>query len=151
RLVMGDSYVTAGETSTSVVIRYQFARSVDRADRMRAEFIATGILRIAQIFGGPSVKPKVATFEHARPDHALEYRRIFGDVVRFDQAFTGLTFDRALLDRVRLPDHAELFSVLRSQAERTLDRVAAARTSSERVRQYLRARPPARIPDVSTV
>jgi AraC-like DNA-binding protein len=96
------------------------------------------------------VATRGASFEHARPAHHREYTRIFGDAVRFGQRTTGLTFDRALLDRAQLHQHPELLALLRSQAERALDRIDQGLKPADQLRRYLLARPPARIPDITT-
>jgi len=150
RLIMDDSHITLRETATCGAIRFHFARSFERADRMQAEFALAGFLRLARVFGGPGVAPRVASFEHARPPHHREYGRVFGDVVRFGQPTTELAFDRAVLDREQLHQHPELFTVLRSQAERALARVAVGLGPADEVRRYLLARPPSGIPDAST-
>ena len=149
-LLMEDSRIALRETGTTAALQYHFVRGVERADRMHAEFVVAAFLRLARAFGGPGVAPKVAAFEHSPPAHAHEYVRVFGDVVRFRQTRTALTFDRAVLDRVQLHQHPELFTVLRSQAERALERVAVGLRPADQVKRYLLARPAARIPDIST-
>jgi AraC-like DNA-binding protein len=150
RLLMDDAHIALRETGASATLHYHFARRFDRADRMQAEFVLAGFLRLARVFGGPSVAPWAASFEHARPAHHREVARVFGEVVRFGQRTTGLTFDRAVLDRPQLHQHPALFTLLRSQAERALERVAVGLRPAEEVQRYLLARPPARIPDIST-
>jgi AraC-like DNA-binding protein len=150
RLLMEDSHVALHETATTAALHYRFARSSERADRMQAEFVVAGFLRLARVFGGAGVVPKAAAFEHPRPAHASEYTKVFGDVVRFGQSTTALTFDRAVLDRVQLHQHPELFTVLRSHAERALERVDVGLGPADQVRRYLLGRPPARIPDIAT-
>jgi AraC-like DNA-binding protein len=150
RLLMEDSNVALRETATTAALHYRFARTFERADRMHAEFVVAAFLRLARVFGGPGVVPKVAAFEHRRPAHSPEYVKVFGDVVRFGQSTTALTFDRAVLDRVQLHQHPELFTVLRSHAERALERVAVGLRPADQVRRYLLARPASRIPDIST-
>lgn len=149
-LLMDDSQVALRETATTATLHYRFARSFERADRMHTEFVVAGFLRLARVFGGPGVAPKVAAFEHARPAHSPEYVKVFGDVVRFGQSTTALTFDRAALDRVQIHQHPELFTMLRSHAERALERVAVGVGPADQVRRYLLARPAASIPDIST-
>jgi AraC-like DNA-binding protein len=150
RLLMDDGHITLSETGTSAAIHYHFARTFERADRMHGEFVIAALLRFVRAFGGASAVPQVASFEHERPAHYREYARLFGDVVRFSQQRTALTFDRALLDRVQLHQHPELYTLLRSQAERALERVANGLGPADQVKRYLLARPPARIPDIST-
>lgn len=149
-LLMDDSRIALRETGTTAALHYHFVRSIERADRMHAEFVVAALLRLVRVFGGPGVAPKVASFEHPPPAHTLEYARVFGDGVRFGQPTTALTFDRAVLDRVQLHQHPELFTMLRSQAERALERVAVGLRPSDQVKRYLLARPAGRIPDIST-
>jgi AraC-like DNA-binding protein len=150
RLIMDDSHLTLSETGTTAALHYHFARTFERADRMLAEFVVAAFLRFVRVFAGPGVMPQIASFEHARPVHHREYARLFGDVARFSQRTTALTFDRALLDRAQLHQNPGLYSVLRTQAEHALERVAVAPRTADQVERYLRARPPARIPDIST-
>jgi AraC-like DNA-binding protein len=149
-LIMDESDLALLETGTTATLRYQFARTYERADRMLAEFVVAAFLRFVRVFAGPSVATRGASFEHARPAHHREYTRIFGDAVRFGQRTTGLTFDRALLDRAQLHQHPELLALLRSQAERALDRIDQGLKPADQLRRYLLARPPARIPDITT-
>ena len=150
RLLMEDSHVALHETATTAALHHSFARSFERADRMHAEFVVAAFLRLVRVFGGTGVAPVVAAFEHARPAHFSEYIKVFGDVVRFGQSATSLVFDRAVLDRVQLHQHPELFSVLRSHAERALERVHVGLGPADEVKRYLLARPAARIPDATT-
>ena len=149
-LIMDDSHVTLTEAATTATMHYHFARSVERADRMLAELVVAGFLRLIRVFGGAGAQPHVASFEHARPAHHKEYVRVFGDAARFGQPTTGITFDRALLDRAQLHQHPELLALLRSQAERALERVGSDVGPADQVKRYLLARPPAKIPDITT-
>jgi AraC-like DNA-binding protein len=151
RILMDDSHVTLKETRTSASMEFHFTRVSDRADRMQAELAVAGFLRFVRVFGGHAVTPELASFEHERPAHHREYARVFGDVVRFEQPATGLTFDRSILDREQIHQHPELFQVLLSQAERALERVAVGLRPVDQVRRYLMARPPARIPAIGIV
>jgi AraC-like DNA-binding protein len=150
RLLIEDSHITLRETGTSAALQYHFTRSLERADRMLAELVVAGFLRLVRVFGGAGVTPHVAAFEHPRPGHHREYARFFGDAARFSQPITALTFDRAVLDRAQLHQHPELYALLRTQAERALERVANGLGPADQVKRYLLARPPARIPDIST-
>jgi AraC-like DNA-binding protein len=150
RLVVDDSHLALSETGTSATLRFHFRRSIEAADRMLAEFVIAGLLRLVRVFGGMGVSPQVAAFEHPRPAHYREYARVFGDAARFSQLSTALTFDRAVLDRAQLHQHPELFALLRSQAERVLERVATGVGPTDNLKRYLLARPPARIPNMAT-
>ena len=150
RLLMDDCYIRLTEAAGAATIQYEFTRSLERADRMHAEFVVTALLQFARAFGGPNLVRWTAAFEHPRPAHYSEYVRIFGEAVRFDQPATAFTFDRALLDWVQLHHQPELFVLLRSQAQRALERAANELGTTDRVKQYLVAHPPARIPDLKT-
>jgi AraC-like DNA-binding protein len=149
-LVIDDALMTLNETDTTAVLRCHLPRTSERADRMLAEFSMAGLTRMVRVFGGAGAAPQAASFEHARPGHHREYARLFGDAVSFGQPTTALVFDRAVLDRAQLHQHPELYGVLRSQAQRALDRVAAELGPVDQLKRYLLARPPARIPDLST-
>jgi AraC-like DNA-binding protein len=148
-LVMDDTLMTLHETETTAVVQYHLARTFERADRMFAEFAIAGMGRMLRFFGGGGVAPQAVSFEHARPAHHREYTRLLGHAVSFEQPTTAIVFDRAVLDRAQLYQHPELYGMLRSQAQQAVDRVAAEVGPAEKLRQYLLARPPARIPDLS--
>jgi AraC-like DNA-binding protein len=150
RLAFDDCRLTLSEKAAVATVRYEFARSTARVDRMHAEFVIAGLSRLVRTFVG--TKPVVfgASFEHERPAYAGEYARAFGDAVRFGRPATEIEFDRDGLDRPQLHQHPQLYSVLRAEAERALERVTAGERPSDQVRQYLLARPPARIPDAAT-
>jgi AraC-like DNA-binding protein len=150
RLALDDCRVTTSERDALATIRYEFARTTERADRMHAEFVVGGLSRLVRTF--LTVPPSVfsVSFEHARPAYAAEYTRLFGPAVRFGERATAIVFDRDRLDRPQLHQHPQLLSVLRAEAERALARLTAGERPSDQVRQYLAARPPARIPDAAT-
>jgi AraC-like DNA-binding protein len=149
RLLIDDARVILRETGAVATLEYEFARSTERSDRMHVEFVAAGLLRLVRTFG-PAGVARAVWFEHARPTHHREYTRVFGGVERFGQPRTTLAFDRALLDRPQMHQHPALYSMLRAEAERALDRMTAGLRPSDQVREYLLARPPARIPDLAT-
>lgn len=150
RLAIDVSQLTLRESGSLAIVEYQFARSTERSDRMHAEFIIAGILRMVRTLAGPAATVRSATFEHPRPAHHREYTRIFGGVERFRQRTTSLQFDRALLDRPQINQHPVLHSLLRGEAERALERVTGRLRTSDQLRQYLLARPPSQIPDLPT-
>ncbi|HLK38275.1 MAG TPA: AraC family transcriptional regulator [Polyangiaceae bacterium] len=149
-LVMDDALFTLNETDTTAVLQIHLPRTFERADRMLAELSIAALTRMVRVFGGAGVGPVAVSFEHARPGHHREYARLFGSLVSFSQPTTGLVFDRAVLDRPQLYQHPELYGVLRLQAQRALDRVATELGPVDQLKRYLLARPPARLPDLST-
>jgi AraC-like DNA-binding protein len=74
---------------------------------------------------------------------------VFGATERFRQESTSIVFDRDVMDLSQLHQHPELYSTLRMEAERGLERVETGLRSADRVRQYLQSVPAARIPDMA--
>jgi AraC-like DNA-binding protein len=149
-LVMDDALLTMNETDTTATLQCHLPRTFERADRMLAELSLAGLTRMVRVFGGAGVAPLGVSFEYACPRHHREYARLFGNAVSFSRPTTGLVFERAVLDRAQLYQNPELYGVLRSQAQRALDRLATELGPVDRLKRYLLARSPARIPDLST-
>jgi AraC-like DNA-binding protein len=134
------------------MLRLRFPRTTRRVDRLFAEFVMAGLMRMIRNVAGPSAMARAVYFEHAIPPHEAEVRRVFGGVERFRQAFTGIDVDGAVLDRPHLHHHPELQQVLQSQAERALERLTRGVGQAERLKQYLLARPPLAVaPDMEVV
>lgn len=152
RMFADDSELTLLEKDDTATLRLSFPRTTLRVDRMHAEFVMTGLVRIIKGFAGPAAPVRTASFEHARPDHHLEYTRVFGGTERYRQSFTGIELDRSRLDQPGLHHHAALYLLLRSQAERTLSHLTRGMGQAERLRQYFLARPRlGAIPDMAMV
>jgi AraC-like DNA-binding protein len=146
------SELTRVEKDDSATLRLSFPRTTLRSDRMHAEFVMAGLLRMIKTFAGPHAKVRAVYFEHPRPDHHLEYTRVFGGAERFRRALTGIEIDRKILDQACLHHHAELYQVLRSHAERTLSHLTHGVGQAERLKQYFLARPSlGAIPDMAMV
>jgi AraC-like DNA-binding protein len=64
--------------------------------RMAAEISVIAFVRIVRAFH-PTFRPERVCFAYPAPSYRDEYTRIFECVAEFDQPFTGLVFDRALL------------------------------------------------------
>jgi AraC-like DNA-binding protein len=150
RLVVDDAQMVMREKGPIVTIEYQFPRSSERSDRMHAEFVVAGLKRLVCSLPGATGVMHAALFEHARPAHHPEYARLFGGIERFRQATTGIVFDSSLLDGPQINQSPELYLLLRTEAERALERVTEGLSAAEQLRRYLLARPPARLPDPTT-
>jgi AraC-like DNA-binding protein len=148
-LGMDGLVLSVRDEGDTFVVRYAFPRSTPLSDRMLAEFLTGGLVRLARSFTGASAVPRLACFEHERPNHHREYTRIFGDNQRFGQSVTSVAFDREIADRPQMHRHPELYDLLRAEAQRRLDRMATGAGPGTRLRQYLLARAPAHIPEIS--
>jgi AraC-like DNA-binding protein len=71
------------------------------------------------------------------PTHRAEYSRVFEQLESFEQPFTGIAFDRALLDRPAPHKDDDMHDALRAVAERRLVRLARRAPYSLRVREAL--------------
>lgn len=132
-------------------LKIGFLHSDPRCNRLRAELSMTGFTRLIAHFVGPEGTPRRVCFEHPAPAYRAEYARIFGGKECFEQTFTGIEFDRALLDREQLHKNAELHAILTSEAERKLNRLTRGVSHAERLREYLVATAPEERPDMTSV
>ena len=114
--------------------------SLDGASERVRSFVAelelVGFWRMIAYFC-PGAHPEIVSFEHAAPAHRREYSRAFNGLGRFDQPFTGIVFDRALLDVPSVFRDETLNSALRKLAEHRIARIAQADSHAKRVRDYL--------------
>jgi AraC-like DNA-binding protein len=151
RIVSDGPNSTLDEHNDVAVARYEFLRSSPRCNRMRAEFGLVGLLRMVRHFTHQEGTARAVYFEHPAPEYRAEYARIFGGRERFDHDFTGIEFDRELLDRTPLAQNGELYSVLESLAERKLSRVTREGGHAERLRNYLVMNAGAKRPQMDAV
>jgi AraC-like DNA-binding protein len=109
-----------------------------RVLRFRAEAAMTGILRMMRYFA-PAAQPERLTFEHAAPEYAAEYARVFGGVgaITFDAETTCLTFDRALLGATQLHHDPAFQAMFEAQARWRVAELAGQLSYAERVRHAL--------------
>jgi AraC-like DNA-binding protein len=149
-LFMDDARMQFDERAGTARWRVGFVRRDPQFDAMRSEFAVVGMQRALQQFCGRRMRADAVYVEHPRPRYHAEYTRIFGDVVRFGQPFTGIDFAAQWLDQPHLHRHSELHALLLSQAERALDRLGQPASYSERLQHYFLARSPARIPGIVT-
>lgn len=115
----------------------------DAGLRMRSEMVTVGMARLLKYLGGPAGPDiRKVSFEYARPSYGVEYDRIFGTAVRFEQSYTGVDFDYVALDSPQPRRNAELRGVLAAQAERLLSRVLDEQTYREQLKRLLRSTQP---------
>jgi AraC-like DNA-binding protein len=95
-----------------------------------------GFLRYVRTFH-PHARPKRACFAYSAPAHRAEYGRVFGGLELFDQPFTALVFDRALLNAPSPQHDDDLCEALQAVAERRLQRVRHRTPYAVRVRDFL--------------
>jgi AraC-like DNA-binding protein len=104
--------------------------------RFIAEMIVTGIFRMIRIFN-PSARPERVCFEYAAPAYQKEYTRVFEASERFEQPFTGIVFDRALMNTASPYKDEDVHDALRLIAERRILRITHRVPCATRVLELL--------------
>ncbi|HEX2679337.1 MAG TPA: AraC family transcriptional regulator [Polyangiales bacterium] len=107
-----------------VLLVYNYLRTTPRCSRLRAEFGITRLLRIGDMFRGPRDVPMEIWFEHAEPDYAAEYARVFQPRrVRFSQPHTGMVMPRSYLELEQLHPNESVFQLLKAEADKQLQEI----------------------------
>jgi AraC-like DNA-binding protein len=123
----GQSPALRTERGRALMI-YPGSFGTPRSLRLWTEF---GMARFAQ-FGRRFVGAGAAVetwFAYPRPGYAEEYTRIFGDGVRFDMPHNAFVFAEPLLEVMQPNWDPFLHELLKSQADRALERLSAPRVS----------------------
>jgi AraC-like DNA-binding protein len=117
--------------------------------RFTAEVTVTSFFSIVRSFS-VHARPERVSFDHAAPAYHAEYPRIFEQAVRFEQPFTEIVFDRALLDAPSPHKDEGVHEALRALAERSIMRLTQHAPYALRVRDALVQGGPQRM-DMGTV
>jgi AraC-like DNA-binding protein len=107
-----------------------------RARRFATEMCVVSIHRLIRSFGVDS-RPVQVDFEYDAPEYAAEYRRIFGELVRFGQPCTRIVFDRQLMNAVPPHKDDDVHDALQSIALRRISRLTQRTPYSVRVHEYM--------------
>jgi AraC-like DNA-binding protein len=130
---------TLSEEGEQARFTYHCPVPLGDTSRFAAEYVLVMAQRIARHFVTDSVvRPTAVLFEHARPDYAHRYDRVFECPVYFEQQHSGLTFPRSLLDARQLHADATVNTALRDVAERMYQEIDEPRSVSDRIRELLR-------------
>jgi AraC-like DNA-binding protein len=111
---------TLEEQGDRAILRYEFVRSSDILNRLRAEFALARFMVFGRMFAGPDASPSEVWFEHEAPRYANEYQRVFSCMPLFEQGCTAMVFPRTLLEAKQFHWDPQLFQVLRAQADHAL-------------------------------
>jgi AraC-like DNA-binding protein len=104
--------------------------------RMSAELSVIAFIRIVRTFC-PTFRPERVCFEYTAPSYHEQYSRIFECAPAFDQPFTGIVFDRALLSHKAPYRDQSVHDALRALAEQRMATDAQAPHYAARVRELL--------------
>jgi AraC-like DNA-binding protein len=151
RLLSDQPSFHLSEQNEQVTVRY-FSLSAERSaiQRFASEMLVTGVFRMIRSFS-PHARVERVNFEYAAPEYHREYTRMFEHAEHFDQPFTGIVFDRALMDAVSPHKDRDVCEALRAIAERRILGVTQRAPFSLRVRERLVQQGPARRTDMSAV
>jgi hypothetical protein len=100
---------TLHEEGDLATLAYEYPRGSPRCNRLRAEFGITMLLSMGRHYVGSRELARRVLFEHEAPSYRDEYTRLFHGAEHFGQAFTGIEFERRLLDREQLHRNDALY------------------------------------------
>lgn len=130
-------------------VTIQYLRPSDASPQLQrffAEFTLAGLHRLIRFYS-PSGRIERVSFEYGAPSYHQAYTETFEGAERFDQPFTGIVFDSALMNATSPYKDEDLHSVLRALAERRLMQVTHCTPYSVRAHEVLmRQRAPQRVP-----
>jgi AraC-like DNA-binding protein len=104
--------------------------------RFVAEMIVIGMFRLVRFFN-PLAQLDRVSFAYAAPSYQGDYARVFERAARFDQPFTGIVFDSALMNTASPYKDADLHDALRSIVERRVLRLIERAPYAQRVSDFL--------------
>lgn len=148
-LFLGGVYLHLTENAGVATMRWEFPHSHAPSDRCLSEFLMAGALRMLRAFGCARGELHVARFEHKRPAYHQLYASVFNGAERFGEDVTSIEFAAKLLDRPHLHSNPALQTLIHTEVEQRLARVAKPTSLVDRLRVYLRNQPAARVPDMA--
>jgi len=96
-----------------------------RMQRFASEACALGLFRVIRGFNSQGLLQR-ASFEYEAPGYRPEYSRVFRGAECFEQPFTGIEFDRALMDAASPHRDVGMHDALHALAERQMSRTPRA-------------------------
>ena len=136
-LLGDDPYFELREHDEKVTVRcLRSSNQPLRLKRFSAEMLLTNFFQLIRYFS-VHARPERVSFEYAAPPYRSEYARVFERTERFDEPFTGIVFDRALLDLPSPHRDEDAHEAMRSLAERRTTRLAQDVPYVLRVRDFL--------------
>lgn len=151
RLLCDEPYHQIVELDNEVTVRcVRLDGESLRVRRFCSEMMTAGFFQLIRQFSAHARVERVS-FEYAAPAHHAEYNRFFGVEVSFEQPYTGLVCDRALLDLPAPLKNDDVHAALHSLAERRLSRITEQTPYAHRVRELLVQHPSPSRTDMTTV
>jgi AraC-like DNA-binding protein len=140
RLVSDDPHFVVEQDAHEVRLRCRLHdRQSPGLQRLVAELAVASFIRIVQCFV-PSFRPERVCFEYPAPAYRHEYTKLFSGAERFDQAYTGIAFDRQLLAAKPSYRDEGVHEALTELAARRVSQLDQRERYAARVRDLLVAR-----------
>ena len=136
RLLSDHRHYELLEHDDSVTVRCSFLPLRLPMQRFASEMTVSFFFHLVRGFD-IHARPKRVSFSYPAPSYRAEYTRIFLGTEHFDQPFTGIEFDRALLDRHGPHADDDVHEALEALAERRLLRITQRTPYSARIRELL--------------
>jgi AraC-like DNA-binding protein len=125
------------EQEGKMTVRYQRMPGESlRVQRLASEMMVVGFFRLVRCFS-PDARPEQVCFDYAAPPYESEYQRLLDNAARFDQPFTGVVLDSALLDLPAPNKDEDVHEALLALAERRLLHITKRMPYALRVRDFL--------------
>jgi AraC-like DNA-binding protein len=121
-----------------------------RVQRFASEMMLMGVARLIRSFSAQA-RVDAVSFEYPMPDYHSEYTRLFGLAACFEQPFTGIVFDRALMNMMSPNRDEDVHDALRAIAERRIRRLTQLTPFTSRVRDLLVEQARTEQPDMNGV
>lgn len=104
--------------------------------RFVAEMALAGMVKLLRYFS-QQLRPCSVSFAYPAPEYSADYERVFHGAEQFEQPYTGLTFDRALLNAPSPHDDQDVYGALRCVAEQRMLRLVRKTPYAQRVQEHL--------------
>jgi AraC-like DNA-binding protein len=124
------------ERNDKASVRIELCGEALAVQRFSAEMAVSGFYHMLRR-AGPRALPESVSFEYPAPAYEREYARVFQGAVLFQQPFTGVLFDRALLDAPALDKDDDVHEALKALAERRLQGLTRSTPYHVQVREFL--------------
>lgn len=129
------------ETEHTVTLQcHRLSGASPTVQRFLAEMMVAGLHWLTLCFE-PRAAMRLVSFEHREPLHREDYEQVFRSSICFDQPFSGLVIDSALLDASSRHSDADMFELLSAVAKRRMSRRSLREPLWQRVRGLLMQRP----------
>jgi AraC-like DNA-binding protein len=136
RLLTDQPFLRLVEDQTTATLLYEGGHRASPARRFRVELTMTNLLKLLRLYD-PQARPRVVAFDYPAPGYKAEYARVFGGAERFEQRFSGIVFDRRLLELSHVNGDPELHATIVSHAERRISTLSNNAEYTERVRRHI--------------